>query len=101
MNNKKILLEVCADSLENALIAQSAGADRIEFCTNLSEGGTTPSPAQIQMAREQLHIKLYVLIRPRGGDFLYNEREFEIIKSDINFCGKNRCDGVVIGILKE
>jgi copper homeostasis protein len=99
MNDTKILLEVCADSLENALVAQSAGADRIEFCAGLPEGGVTPSPTQIQMAREQLSIKLYVLIRPRGGDFLYNEREFEIIQSDIHFCGENRCDGVVIGIL--
>ncbi|GHT10358.1 copper homeostasis protein CutC [Bacteroidia bacterium] len=99
MSDKKILLEVCADSLENALIAQSAGAYRIEFCAGLPEGGVTPSPAQIRMAREQLYIKLYVLIRPRGGDFLYNEREFEIIRSDIHFCGENRCDGVVIGIL--
>jgi copper homeostasis protein len=99
MNDTKIVLEVCADSLENALIAQSAGAERIEFCAGLPEGGVTPSPAQIRMAREQLSAKLYVLIRPRGGDFLYNKREFEIIRSDIHFCGKNRCDGVVIGIL--
>jgi copper homeostasis protein len=101
MENKKIILEVCADSLENALAAQSAGAQRIEFCANLQEGGVTPSSAQIRMAREGLRIKLYVLIRPRGGDFLYNEREFELIKSDIRFCGETGCDGVVIGILRH
>ncbi|MDR3220030.1 MAG: copper homeostasis protein CutC [Dysgonamonadaceae bacterium] len=95
----KILLEVCVDSLENALIAQSAGADRVEFCANLSEGGTTPSPAQIRIARERLQISLYVLIRPRGGDFLYNERERELMQSDIRFCGETGCDGVVIGLL--
>jgi copper homeostasis protein len=93
------VLEVCVDSLENALIAQSAGADRIELCANLPEGGTTPSPAQIGMARERLHIKLYVLIRPRGGDFLYNAREFELMKSDIRYCGEQACDGVVAGML--
>lgn len=99
MKENKWLLEVCADSVSNALVAQSAGADRIEFCANLPEGGTTPSPAQIEIARQRLHIKLYVLIRPRGGDFLYNDTEFEIMKSDIHFCGKTGCDGVVIGML--
>jgi copper homeostasis protein len=98
--DRDILLEVCADSLENALTSQLAGAQRIEFCTNLPEGGTTPSPAQIRMARELLLIKLYVLIRPRGGDFLYNDREFEIIRSDVHFCGQAGCDGVVIGMLR-
>jgi copper homeostasis protein len=96
---KKRLLEVCADSVSNAFIAQSAGAQRIEFCVNLSEGGTTPSAGQIKEARKNLHILLYVLIRPRGGDFLYNDLEFEIMKSDIHFCGQTGCDGVVIGML--
>jgi copper homeostasis protein len=99
MNENKIWLEVCVDSVSNALIAQSAGAYRIEFCANLPEGGTTPSPTQITLARKQLKIKLYVLIRPRGGDFLYDDLEFEIQKSDIHYCGQNGCDGVVIGML--
>ena len=101
MENNKRTLEVCVDSVCNALTAQSAGAQRIEFCANLPEGGTTPSPAQIEIARKQLHIRLYVIIRPRGGDFLYNDTEFEIMKSDIHFCGKVGCDGVVIGILRR
>jgi copper homeostasis protein len=96
---KKRLLEVCADSISNALIAQSAGAQRIEFCVNLSEGGTTPSAGQIREACKNLSVALYVLIRPRGGDFLYNDLEFEIMKSDIHFCGQTGCDGVVIGML--
>jgi copper homeostasis protein len=100
MTNNKLLIEVCADSVENALIAQAAGAQRIEFCAGLPEGGITPSPAQIKIAREQLKIKLYVLIRPRGGDFFYSDTEFEIIKADVRFCGEAGCDGVVIGILK-
>jgi copper homeostasis protein len=101
VNNTKIILEICTDSAVNALIAQSAGAARIELCTNLAEGGVTPSPAQITAARQQLHIKLYVLIRPRGGDFLYNDMEFEMIKSDIHYCGKAGCDGIVTGILRS
>jgi copper homeostasis protein len=96
----KILLEVCTDSVQGALIAQSAGAQRIELCSSLTEGGVTPSSAQIETARKRLNIKLHVLVRPRGGDFLYDDTEFEIIKSDIHFCGKTRCDGVVIGLLK-
>ncbi|MCL1933717.1 MAG: copper homeostasis protein CutC [Candidatus Azobacteroides sp.] len=99
MEKNKRILEVCVDSVCNALTAQSAGAHRIEFCADLPEGGTTPSPAQIEIAQKQLHIQLYVIIRPRGGDFLYNETEFEIMKSDIHFCGKTGCDGVVIGML--
>jgi copper homeostasis protein len=95
----KSKVEVCVDSPDSALAAQSAGACRVEYCTNLPEGGTTPSLAQIEIARKLLQIKLYVLIRPRGGDFLYNDVEFEIMKSDIHHCGKAGCDGVVIGIL--
>ncbi|MDR1632129.1 MAG: copper homeostasis protein CutC [Dysgonamonadaceae bacterium] len=94
-------LEVCTDSIENALVAQSAGAQRIEFCVSLPEGGTTPSYAQIKIARMHLNIELYPLIRPRGGDFLYTDLEFEIMKSDIRFCGETGCDGVVIGMLNS
>ena len=95
------VIEVCVDSVCNAITAQSAGAQRVEFCANLSEGGTTPSPAQIEFARKMLHIDLYVMIRPRGGDFFYNKTEFKIMKSDIHFCGKTGCDGVVIGMLNQ
>jgi copper homeostasis protein len=97
MDNIKV--EVCIDSIDSALAAQSAGACRVEYCNNLSEGGTTPSIAQIEIARKLLDIKLYVIIRPRGGDFLYNDLEFEVMKSDILHCGKIGCDGVVIGML--
>ncbi|MDR1180845.1 MAG: copper homeostasis protein CutC [Bacteroidales bacterium] len=100
IKEKKRLLEICVDSVSNALIAEEAGVQRIEFCANPLEGGTTPSMAQIQTARKHLHIPLYVLIRPRGGDFLYNDLEFEIMKSDIHFCGQTGCDGVVTGMLR-
>ena len=66
-------IEVCAYSLESCLAAQEAGADRVELCAAMYDGGTTPSPGMIRLARELLNIGRYVLIRPRGGDFLYTE----------------------------
>ncbi|WP_423148080.1 copper homeostasis protein CutC [Rubrolithibacter danxiaensis] len=92
-------LEICANSVASALAAQNGGAIRIEFCDNLKEGGTTPSYGQITVARQLLHIKLYVIIRPRGGDFLYSDLEFEIMKQDIELCKQAGADGVVFGIL--
>jgi copper homeostasis protein len=94
-----IKLEVCANSLASALAAQEGGAIRVELCENLNEGGTTPSHGQIAMARKLLKIKLYALIRPREGDFLYTDLEFEIMKADTNYCIDVGCDGIVIGIL--
>lgn len=96
---KTVSLEVCANSLASALAAQQGGAIRVELCENLSEAGTTPSFGQIAVARKLLHIKLYVLIRPRAGDFLFDENEMDIILTDIENCGKIGCDGVVIGAL--
>jgi len=95
-----ITLEVCANSVNSALAAQTGGAARVELCNNLLEGGTTPSYGQITVARQLLHIQLYILIRPRGGDFLYNDTEMDIMEADIDFCIQSGCDGVVIGILK-
>ncbi len=92
-------VEVCAETVESALTAERGGAYRVEFCDNLAEGGTTPSPGQIIEARKQLSIKLYPIIRPRGGDFLYTDTEFEIMRRDVEFCGQAGCDGVVIGML--
>lgn len=93
-------MEVCANSLASALAAQKGGAIRVELCDNLPEGGTTPSYAQIAMAKQILSIKVYPIIRPRGGDFLYSDLEFELMKTDIETCKSLLCDGVVIGILK-
>ncbi|WP_256006380.1 copper homeostasis protein CutC [Pedobacter deserti] len=94
-----INMEVCANSLRSALEAQQGGAVRVELCDNLPEGGTTPSYAQIKLARQLLNIQVYPIIRPRGGDFLYTDLEFEIMKEDILQCKALGCDGVVIGIL--
>jgi copper homeostasis protein len=97
--SRSILLEVCANSVTSALAAQEGGAVRIELCENLYEGGTTPSHGEILLARKLLHIKLYVLIRPRGGDFLYTGLEYEIMSADIRYCIEAGCDGIVIGML--
>lgn len=93
------LLEVIGFTLESCLIAQQAGAHRIELCDNPGEGGTTPSYGFIKAAREKLQIQLYTMIRPRGGDFLYTDEEFEIMCEDVKLCKSLLCDGVVFGIL--
>lgn len=95
-----ISLEICANSINSALAAQSGGALRVELCDNLKEGGTTPSAGQITLARKLLHIKLYVLIRPRSGDFMYNDIEYQAMQADVRYCIEAGCDGIVIGILK-
>jgi copper homeostasis protein len=99
--NKKILIEVCANSVTSALAAQKGGASRVELCQNLKEGGTTPSFGEITTARKLLRIDLYVLIRPRGGDFLYSDLEFEIMQRDVEQCINLGCNGIVIGILNK
>jgi len=94
-------LEIISFNIESCLLAQQAGANRIELCDNFSEGGTTPSYAFIKSAREKLSIELYVMIRPRGGDFLYTDDEFAIMRDDIEMCKKSGCDGVVLGLLTQ
>jgi copper homeostasis protein len=99
MMDTAVILEICAGSVTSALAAQEGGADRVELCDNLLEGGTTPSYAAIVRARELLKIALYPIIRPRGGDFLYDDLEFDIMSRDIALCRQLGCDGVVIGLL--
>jgi copper homeostasis protein len=94
------LLEVCSGSITSAITAQEAGAQRIELCDNLNEGGTTPSAGTIMLAKQKLTIPVFVLIRPRTGDFLYSELEFEVMKQDILFCKGLGAEGVVLGVLK-
>ncbi|GAB3897866.1 copper homeostasis protein CutC [Spirosoma agri] len=93
-------IEVCAYSFDSCLTAQRAGADRIELCGGLSEGGTTPSAGLIQLARQQLSIQLFVMIRPRGGDFLYSATELDVMRTDIAVAKSLGADGVVFGILQ-
>ena len=99
IQGKNIILEICAYSLEAAIAAQASGADRVELCANPLEGGVTPSYGDIVLARQNLKIELYVLIRPRGGDFLYSAREFAAMKEDIQVCRGLGVDGVSLGIL--
>lgn len=95
----KITLEICAASVASCVAAQEGGAHRIELCDNLLEGGTTPSHATIALAREKVKIAIYPIIRPRGGDFLYSDLEYETMKRDIAVCKQLGCDGIVIGLL--
>ncbi|MCP4378979.1 MAG: copper homeostasis protein CutC [bacterium] len=94
-------LEICCYSVESGVIAQQGGADRIELCDNYSEGGTTPSYASIKHAIDMLDIPVNVIVRSRGGDFLYSQTEFEIIKEDVIMCRELKANGVVIGFLNQ
>ncbi len=91
--------EICVDSPEGVIAARDGQADRVELCDNLFEGGTTPSIGAIKMARRVGGIKLHVIIRPRGGDFLYSDVEFETMRMDIEAARTSRVDGIVIGLL--
>ena len=99
MGSSRLLLEIAAGSLESALAAQAGGADRVELCGSLDGGGVTPSFGMIAAARDRLRIPLYVLIRPRGGDFVYSPAELESMHRDIEACARLGCDGIVIGML--
>ncbi|PXX47027.1 copper homeostasis protein CutC [Undibacterium pigrum] len=96
-----ILLEIAANSIESALAAEAGGADRIELCNNLEQGGTTPSHGTIAIARERLRMPIHVLIRPRHGDFLYTGAEREVMLYDIEHCARLGCDAVVVGALNS
>ncbi|HET7632395.1 MAG TPA: copper homeostasis protein CutC [Gemmatimonadaceae bacterium] len=94
-----VIVEVCVDSIESALAAETGGAQRVELCANLYEGGTTPSPGLMALARERLSIPVHVLVRPRGGDFLYDETELQTLLGDIAFAKGVGVAGVVLGTL--
>ena len=97
----KYKLEICVDNVESAIAAQNAGADRIELCNNLPEGGTTPGSGTICSARNNLTIGLHVIIRPRGGDFLYSDPDYDIMRREIDICGECGVNGIVLGILES
>jgi len=92
-------LEIVVYNFDSAIKAQEGGADRIELCDNPAEGGTTPSYGTIENVRQHLSIDVFVMIRPRGGDFHYSSYEFHAMKHDIDQCQKLSADGVVFGIL--
>jgi len=95
------LLEIACFNIESCLLAEKAGADRIEFCADYSVGGITPNLADILKAKELLHIPLHVIIRPRGGNFDYSTAEIETMKNDILFCKQHHINGVVFGVLTQ
>ena len=94
-------LEVIGFDLVSCLTAESQGADRIELCANPHEGGTTPSYGMIAVAKANTSIQLFPIIRPRGGDFLFSQLEFQSMIADVEQCAQLGCDGVVIGMLVE
>jgi copper homeostasis protein len=101
MGDKKYIIEIATTDYETTKAAVLGGADRIELCSALSEGGITPSFGLIQQCRKDFEIPLFPILRPRSGDFLYTEEEFELIKKDAMLCKQEGCDGVVIGFLNK
>ena len=94
-----MIIEIVVFNIESAIQAQLGGADRIELCDNPGEGGTTPSIGVIEQVKKNLNIDVYVMIRPRGGDFCYSDHEFASMQRDIEACKQLKVEGVVFGIL--
>ena len=93
------IIEIATTDFETTRAAVEGGADRIELCANLAEGGTTPSYGTIKKCCDEFDLQLYPIIRPRGGDFLYTTEEFDIMMHDVKLCKQLGCDGVVLGLL--
>ncbi len=98
-DSSQYIIEIATSDFSTTKSAVEGGADRIELCANLAEGGTTPSFGTIKQCREAFSVSLYPIIRPRGGDFLYTKDEFQIMLQDVKLCKQLGCDGIVIGLL--
>jgi len=101
MKEEAFILEIATSDFETTKSAVEGGADRIELCANLNEGGTTPCYGTIYQCREKFEVLLYPIIRPRGGDFLYTDDEYDIMLHDVKLCKQLGCDGIVIGLLNK
>ena len=98
--NRRTLLEVCVDSADGCVAALEGGADRVELCANLVEGGTTPSLGALRAASRAARIPIMAMIRPRGGDFVYSKLELEEMRFDIAAAKRSGARGVVLGVLR-
>lgn len=97
-SSKKAILEICAFHIDSCIIAEQAGAARVELCDNPIEGGTTPGYGTIRQTREKISILLYPIMRPRSGNYFYSTEEFAILKDDIDMCKQLGCDGISVGV---
>jgi len=96
-----MIVEIACNNFQSCLNAERAGADRIELIENLKEGGCTPSFGMIKKVKEKIDLPIYVMIRPRGGDFVYFHEELEIMQEDIRLCKQLKVDGIVFGVLTK
>lgn len=95
----KPLIEICLESVESVIAAEKGGADRVELCSDLFEGGLTPTIGTVKTALKKSNIKINVMIRPRGGDFCYSDEEFEVMLEDVKALKDTGINGIVFGIL--